>query len=239
MPGTGHIIQHMRTEPAKNKLLRRLPPDEWDNVRRYLELKDMPIRTGVYEPYTAIEHIYFPESGVLSLVAEVEDGKMIEVATVGNEGFVGVPVLHGATSIPGRAFSQISGQSLFMSALEFRSCLKELQQFNSLMNRYAEALFNQIAQSAACNRAHNIEKRCARWLLLSHDRMERQSFPLTQEFLGQMLGVARSAVNIAAGELQQAGLITYARGVITVEDRAGLEAASCICYKIISKAFED
>lgn len=220
-------------------MLRRLPPQEWEQLAPLLELEHMELRHPIYEPNNPIEYVFFPESGVLSLVAELEGGKMIEVATVGNEGFVGVPVIHGATSIPGRSFSQIAGDSLKLSASVFRKCLKELPQFDQLMNRYAETLINQIAQNAACNRGHNVYERCARWLLLTHDRMEKQQYYITQEFLGQMLGVRRSAVNLAAGALQEAGLISYNRGLVKIIDREALEKASCICYRIIQDAFED
>lgn len=222
----------------KNQLLKRLPAEELDEIAKLLSLKKFQIKDPVYEPGKPIEFVYFPQFGVESLVAYVHDDEVIEVATIGNEGFVGVPVMLGARSITGLCFCQIAGEALIMRAEDFKDCLSKFPRFQEIMNKYAETLFNQIAQNAACNRSHNLEERCARWLLFCHDRMDRKSFFLTQEFLGQMLGVRRPAVNVAASTLQKAGYISYVRGVISVTDREGLESASCVCYSIVQNSYK-
>lgn len=222
----------------QNHLLRRLPAEVLKEVVSHLVKLSFNLKQPIFENGKPLDFVYFPESGVESLVAFVEENEIIEVATVGKEGCVGVPVLFGATSMTGMCFCQIPGPVLRIPAVEFRRLMKTFPEFESIMNKYAESLFNQTAQNAACNRSHNVDSRCARWLLLCHDRMDRRNFPLTQEFLGQMLGVRRPAVNVAASTLQKAGLITYVRGIVTVTDRVGLEAASCGCYRAIADGFE-
>jgi CRP-like cAMP-binding protein len=172
------------------------------------------------------------------MVTVLDDGGPIELATVGNEGVVGVPVFLGASSTNARGFVQIPGEYQRLPARAFRQAIDNGGQLHGLVQRYSQALFTQIAQNVACNRAHPVEQRCARWLLQTADRVGKEEFPLTQEFLGQMLGVRRATVNAAARALHDAGLITYRRGLITILDRAGLEAASCECYAIVAREFE-
>jgi CRP-like cAMP-binding protein len=169
----------------------------------------------------------------------VPEGRAVEFATVGNEGFVGVAPLLGVESMPTRCLSQIPGAASRMEAGAFRAAQDANPAFRALLLRYTLALLNQIAQTAACNRAHPIEERCARWLLMTHDRVNGDKhFPLTQEFLAQMLGVRRASVSVAQAILHRAGLIRYTRGTISVLDRAGLEAASCPCYGVIRAEHE-
>lgn len=229
----------MKSKELKNRLLLRLPDDEWEKAEPHIELKPMKIRESLYEPNRPIEHVHFVNEGIGSLIALVENDVLVEVGTVGNEGFVGVPVMLGAEQIPGLSFCQIPGSRYLMSANEFRRFMQELPTFRSLMYRYAESLFNQIAQNTACNRTHTVEERCARWLLQTHDRMQEDTFPLTQEFLGQMLGARRPTVNLAAAALQRAGYISYARGLITVTNREGLEAGACVCYRIVQDSMKN
>jgi len=225
-------------QEVQNQLLRRLPPEEWELVAPHLEMQSLKIKDPIFERDRPLDFVYYPESGVESIVAYVDESEMIEVATVGKEGFVGVPIVFGAEFMVGLCFCQIPGPALRMPAVDFKRLMKSLPEFSKLMFSYTNSLFNQTAQNAACNRSHNIEERCARWLLLCHDRMDRRNFPLTQEFLGQMLGVRRPAVSVAASTLQKAGLISYVRGIVTVTDRDGLEAASCSCYRIVRASFE-
>src|SRR5689334_9896681 len=167
------------------------------------------------------------------MLAHMEEGKLIEVATVGNEGMIGLPLFLGADLTPGTSFSQIPGDALRMSAEHFRSAISKHGPLTKMLHRYTQALMVQISQGNACNRIHSIEERCARWLLLCHDRVGQDEFTLTQEFLSQMLGVRRASVNLVAATFHQAGLIDYTRGRIRILDRQGLESASCQCYGLI------
>lgn len=226
------------TRAGTNRVLDNLPRRIRRELDRKLEPIDLPFRQELFAPNEPITHVYFPLSGVVSLVSKMADGSIVEVATTGNEGMVGLPVYLGADRMPGSAFSQVPGHGLQLSSPEFRKAVRQSEAFAEMLNRYSQALFNQVAQSAACNRVHPADERTARWLLMTHDRVATDTFPLTQEFLAQMLGVRRAAVNVSAGSLQRAGLIQYSRGSITVLDRRGLEAASCECYKIIRDEYD-
>ena len=220
-----------------NRLLASLPAAERDQIAAVLEYSVLDLRRVVHEPETPLTHAWFPRSGVLSIVSEMEDGGIVELATVGREGLSGVPLALGADRMPQRTICQIAGDADRMTATDFKRLVGELPAFRALIFRYAVALLTQIAQGAACNRLHAVEARCAKWLLMTHDRVDGDMFTLTQEFLGQMLGVTRPSVSIAAGMLQKAGLIRYVRGDVTVVDRIGLEAASCECYGLVTREF--
>jgi CRP-like cAMP-binding protein len=172
------------------------------------------------------------------MVNEPSPGDVVEFATIGAEGFVGVPVFLGSDAMPSRALVQIPGNAFRASKPDFLAGIAADAEFRALLMRYTLALMTQIAQSTSCNRLHEVQERCARWLLQTHDRVHEDSFPLTQEFLAQMLGVHRPTVTVAAGMLQKAGLIDYSRGRITVRDRAGLEAAACPCYRFITQEYD-
>lgn len=204
-----------------------------------MEAVSLQYKQILYEPNQFIQHVYFPLNGVVSLLTIMADGEVAEVGTVGNEGMVGLPVFLGATTIPGMAMAQVPGDALRMSVDVFKDKVTPDSQLHNLLQRYTQALFNQIAQTAACNRLHSIEERLCRWLLMTQDRVESDQFPLTQEFLAQMLGVRRSSVSVVAATLQKAGLIQYSRGKMTILDRAGIEAVSCECYAIVKREFEN
>jgi CRP-like cAMP-binding protein len=221
-----------------NRILRALPQKEVKLLQPHLEAVDMTYRMDLGRPNSPIDHIYFVHYGVASLMSPLENGFPVEVATVGPEGMVGIAVLLGDDTVPYRAFIQVPGKGLKMSAGEFRRALKSCPALHRILLRYALALMNQMAQNAACNRAHPVDQRCARWLLMSQDRVMEPSFQLTQEFMAQMLGVRRPTVSIAAGMLAREGLISYIRGQITILDRKRLEAAACECYRIIRNEFE-
>lgn len=213
-----------------NLLLAALQPDDLARISGHLEPVKLRLREVLYEAGAEIEHIYFPTTGCVSMIHTTEGGA-VEVGTIGLEGMVGVPVLLRANSEPTRALVQVEGAAYRLSAAAFRSVVKESDRTERIFLRYALALFNQIAQSVACNRLHSLEERCARWLLITHDRVDGDEFKLTQEFLSYMLGVHRPAVTLAAGVLQASGFIHYSRGNITITDRRGLEGASCSCYQ--------
>lgn len=221
-----------------NRLLASLPPEEYKRLEPYLDLVDLRLKQELYQPNVPIEFIYFPLKGVYSLLSLSAKGELIEVATVGNEGIVGLPVFLGANQIPGLAMVQIPGSALRMQAADLQTQVTPGTVLYDVLHRYTQALFNLISQSALCNRAHSIEQRCCRWLLLTHDRVGGDEFPLTHEFLSQMLGVRRAGVSEVASRLQNAGLISYRYGKIAILDRGGLEATSCECYETIKAEFE-
>jgi CRP-like cAMP-binding protein len=182
---------------------------------------------------------YFPLSGVISLMTPLGDGSAIETATVGNEGMVGVHAFLGGGALGnGLAMAQIAGEALAIDVDTFRAEVEEDGKLASLMRAYTQALFAQISQAVACNSAHEIQQRAAKWLLETHDRVPDDTYVLTQEFLADMLGVTRPSVTVAARTLQEAGLIRYRRGQITVLDRNGLEEASCECYASVRREYD-
>jgi CRP-like cAMP-binding protein len=221
-----------------NLLLAALEADAYKPLSPHLEKVPLILRQKLYKPNQPIEHVYFPVNGIVSMLAQVENGTMVEVATIGNEGIVGLPLFLGAKATPGTSFSQVPGDALRMTAADFLRAIVEPGPFTALLHRYTQALMIQISQGTACNRIHSIEERCARWLLLTHDRVGTDNFMLTQEFLSQMLGVRRASVNPIAATFQKAGFIEYSRGNIRILNRKGLESASCICYKIIREEYD-
>lgn len=221
------------TPVLRNNILRLLPPTEVEAVLERTESVTVQSKEILYERDQPIPFIYFPEDCVISLVTELQDGSQVEAMTVGNDGFTGLPVLHGLSSSMLRGIGQISGGARRVAAKDFRELSSQYQALHRLLHRYSQLTFETVSQSAACNRLHVIEQRCARWLCMSHDRVGRDNFDLTQEFLAEMLGVRRPGVTVAMGVLAKSGLITHGRGNITVVDRPGLEKASCECYQTI------
>jgi CRP-like cAMP-binding protein len=188
------------------------------------------------EPFT---HAYFPQTAVISVICRMANGGATEVGTIGNEGMVDVAVFLGASPNVHETIAQIPGAALRVPAKLFSDGVDARPALRRLLNRYTLAYLAQVAQTAACNRLHHLEARCARWLLMTHDRVGRaERFALTQEYLGVMLGVRRAGVTVAAGALQDAGLIRYRRGGIRVLDREGLEAAACECYGVVHRQFD-
>jgi CRP-like cAMP-binding protein len=223
----------------QNRLLRALSPEVRQQLLPALELIVLSMRERLIEPHVPIPFVYFPLHGVVSLVSTLEDGTQVEVATIGNEGLIGLPLVLYANTVPFTAFVQVPGEALRIEAEVFgRLLLEETGVLSQLLYRYTQALFNQLAQHVVCNRLHRIAQRCARWLLLTHDRVGRDEFPLTHEFLALMLGVRRASVTEVAGRLQKAGLIRYRLGIIRVLDRAGLEATCCECYSVIKQEYD-
>jgi CRP-like cAMP-binding protein len=215
-----------------------LPRDVTDRLRPHVEPVDLALRQSLYRPNEPITQIYFPCTAVCSLVLTLDDDTMTEIATVGREGLVGLPAFLGADSIPGEAFCQVPGRALRLPADVLRQEASTPGPLHDLLQRYTQAHINQIAQSAACGRTHSIDKRCARWLLITHDQVGTDQFHLTQQFLAMMLGVRRAGVNAAASILQRSEYIRYGRGVIAVTDRPGLESASCACYRVVRDEFQ-
>ncbi len=225
-------------DAIRNKLLAALPKTEYQRLLPQLEPVSLSFKQLLYECNAPIDYVYFLNNCVVSLIRIMEDGGVVEVATIGNEGMAGLPVLLGANHSPNETFVQVPGDALRMKADVFRSEVAPGSPLHNLLLRYTQALMNMLAQSVACNRLHSIEERCCRWLLLTRDRVNSNEFPLTQEFLSQMLGVRRASVSEVAAVLQKAELIRYHRGKMMILNRKGLEAGSCECYQIIKKEFE-
>jgi CRP-like cAMP-binding protein len=196
-------------------LLDKLDRRDLEKISPDFEPVELPLRKVLQEPNSTIRFVYFVTKGVISMVGKPATGEVVEFATIGPEGMLGFPILLHATSMPSTAVVQVPGAALRMRVADFRRAIDRSQTFHSLLLRYTMALLNQIAQVTVCNRLHEVQERCARWLLQTHDRTEADTFPLTHEFLAQMLGVHRPTVSIAAGMLQKAGLIEYRRGVVT------------------------
>ena len=222
----------------ENRLIARLRGEEYDRVCGLLDEVTLQRRQILFDPDEPIRAIYFPRDCVVSLLAVMEDGTAAEVATIGNEGMTGIPVLLGADSMPVQAVCQIEGTALRMSSEVFREELANDGPLVSVLRLYTQALLNQMARSGACYRLHAIEERFARWLLMFHDLVRDDEFTITHESLADLLGVRRASVTVAAGLLQRQGVIQYRRGRITILDRDGLESAACDCYGIIRREYD-
>jgi CRP-like cAMP-binding protein len=227
---------HQDQERAEqNRLLKALPAETYERLRPHLEPVQLASRQILWDAGVPIRSVYFPRSCVMSLIVLLEGEPSVEAATVGREGLLGVPVALGAESTSALALAQVPGDAARLPASAFREAMARDGAFAGLVFRYAQALLEQTSQSVACNRRHTLDERCARWLLMTCDRVGADQFPLTQEFLAVMLGVRRAGVTVAAGMLQEAGLIRYSRGKITILDRVRLEEASCECYHVVKE----
>src|SRR3984893_6366544 len=225
-------------ESRNNFLLAALPEAEWQRWQHFLEKVEMPLGQVLYEAGATLTHVYFPTTSIVSLLYVMEDGTSAEIAVVGNEGLVGISLFMGGESTPSRAVVQSAGHGLRLKAQLMKEEFERAGPVLHLLLRYTQALITQMAQTAACNRHHTIDQQLCRWLLLSLDRLRISELAMTQELISNMLGVRREGVNEAANKLQQAGLISYARGRITVLDRAGLEQRTCECYAVVKKEYD-
>ncbi len=223
--------------PTKNRLLLALSAPEYERLIPYLEQVELSIGQVIYEASEPITHVYFPEKSIVSLVCNQLDGSTVEAGLVGSEGMVGLPVIWGGNTTITTAFVQVANGAFRMKAEQLQSEFLRGGELQSLLLRYTQALFTQVTQTVACNRLHTIEERLARWLLLVSERVQSEKFPLTQEFIAQMLGCRRSGVTVAAGALSHAGMISYKRGNINILNRQDLEATSCECYSIIKNEY--
>ena len=224
--------------PMRNRLLAALPPEELARMRPELELVRLDQRALLFEPEAPIRHVYFPETAVVSLISRLVDGGSVEVGTAGCEGMAGLSVFLAGETSSVQAIAQIPGVAARMETEAFARLARAPGALHALLLRYAQAFLTQVAQTAACNGAHLVEERCARWLLMTHDRVDGDEFPLTHEFLAFMLGVRRAGVTVAMNSLQDARLVSYTRGRVRVVDRGGLEGASCECYHVVRAHFE-
>jgi CRP-like cAMP-binding protein len=221
-----------------NWLLAQLGDFAYARVSAIAETVTLRFKDVVSEPNQIIEFAHFPQTGCLSVITVMEDGRQVEVGTVGRDGLTGISFVHDVDAEPTRCIAQIAGTAKRIGRAAFIAELRENPEFSDVVHRFAQVWTDQIGRSGTCNAVHSVEERCARWLLMTQDRLGSNMLPLTQEFLATMLGVRRPSVTLAAGSLQQAGLIHYARGRIRVVDRPGLEAASCECYRAIQASHD-
>ena len=222
-----------KSPSIQNQLLARLPEKEYQALQGHLKEVPLIFEEFLYRPRMLLSDVYFPNSGIVSLVAGVNERSTLEVGLIGNEGMVGLNVFMGVDSTLNHAVVQGAGSAMKMKATAFRKACSNGGGLPRILLRYTHSVFTQVSQSAVCNQRHSIDARLSRWLLMTRDRMGADGFPITQEFLSNMLGVRREGVNKAAGDLQKQGLISYRRGYLQILDRPGLEANSCGCYEII------
>lgn len=218
-----------------NKLLAALPKKDYEGLRRHFEEVPLVFADIIYRPHTEIKEVYFPTSGIVSLLAGINERSTLEVGFVGNEGMIGLGVFLGVSASANRAVVQGSGSALKIKVVPFRKECNKGGALAKLLQRYSHSVLTQVTQYAVCNQFHSVDARLARWLLMTNDRMGDDEFLLTHEFLSNMLGVRREGVSLAAGTLQKRNLISYKRGRLRVLDRGGLETTSCACYEIIKR----
>jgi CRP-like cAMP-binding protein len=215
-----------------------LPRPDRQRLLAIVEPVPLGFKQVLGEAGQALGHVYFPTTGVVSMLTMLPGDLGIEVATMGPEGVVGVHLAWGVRALPFRFVVQVAGSALRLDAGRFQAEAERSGSVRELVGRYTAALFVQVAQSVACNGLHRVRERCARWLLMTHDRVGTERFPLTQEFFAQMLGVRRASVVEAARQLRRAGLIHYHRGIITIRNRDRLEHACCPCYHLVKREYD-
>ena len=225
-------------EPRSNLLLAALPEAEWLRWQPLLEHVHMPLGQVLCEPRVTLTHVYFPTSSIVSLLYVMENGDSAEIAVVGCEGLVGVSLFMGGESTSSRAVVQSAGHGFRLKAQLMKDEFNRAGPVLHLLLRYTQALITQMTQTAACNRHHSLDQQLCRWLLLSLDRLRANELVMTQELIANMLGVRRESVTEAAFKLQQAGLISYARGHISVLDRSGIEKRTCECYAVVKSEYD-
>jgi CRP-like cAMP-binding protein len=222
----------------QNHLLAALPISVQERWLPQLEFVQMPLGGVMYEAGATLSHVYFPTSSIVSLLYVMEDGASAEIAVVGNEGIVGISLFMGGESTPSRAVVQSAGYGFRLKSAILKDEFNHAGPVLHLLLRYTQALITQMAQTAVCNRHHSLDQQLCRWLLLSLDRLAGDELLMTQELIANMLGVRREGVTEGAMKLQHAGLIRYARGRISVLDRAGIEKRTCECYAVVKKEYD-
>lgn len=225
-------------DPRQNGLLAALPPTEWQRWQPYLEPVMLKLGHAVYEPGDTMAHVYFPTTAIVSLLYVLDNGASAEIAVVGNEGVVGISLFMGGESTVSRAVVQSAGACFRLKAELLKSEFSRAGPVTHVLLRYTQALITQMAQTAVCNRHHTLDQQLCRWLLLSLDRLRDNDLVMTQQLIANMLGVRREGVTESARKLQNAGLIRYSRGHITVLDRAGLERSTCECYAVVKREYD-
>ncbi len=223
---------------SENRLLAALSAEEYQRLESHLQLVELRRAQILYQPQERIEYVYFLTQGVVSVIILLENGSMVESSLMGNEGMVGLAVAWGGKVANEQAITPVSGQAMRMKAEQLKTEFDRGGMLQSQLLHFTQAIFTYSSQSAACNRLHTLEERLARWLLTVQDRVSANKFQLTQEFLSHMLGVRRSGVTVAANTLQNAGMIAYRRGQITIINRENLEATTCECYRVVKDEYK-
>jgi CRP-like cAMP-binding protein len=226
------------TDPRGNRLLAKLEQADYDALMLTGTVVPMKFRRRVHNQDETVDAVYFPITCMVSLLVSTDGKPQMEMATVGKEGVIGACEVLQTQGAMGMHLIQIPGDALRINAAAFRQLLDNRPGLERVVHQHFYALMRQVLYGAACNRLHSMEERCARWLLMTHDRAGSDTFPLTQDFLSHMLGVRRATVNVATGMLKKAGFIRYVRGKITITDRQGLESAACDCYQSIVKVYD-
>jgi CRP-like cAMP-binding protein len=229
----------IRGQPVRNAILLALPSHACAALFSKMEFVLLPVRTVLNEADEAIKFAYFLNDGLASFLSIAPDGKSVEVGLCGREGFVGLPLTAGLSTSPTRVIIQVAGQGFRIGAKQLLAAMQDCPELARRLQRFVQEMALQSSQVAACNRLHEVDERLARWLLMSQDRLSGDLVPLTQEFLAHMLGTRRASVSVAAGILQKAGLITYKRGTVKIENRARLEEAACNCYDILVRQVQN
>jgi CRP-like cAMP-binding protein len=230
-------MNHEPAERVRNRLLSRLLPQDYERLLPHLKSVDFENGHLLYEAHANVDFVYFPFDCVLSAITILEDGTGIEVGTIGNEGAAGLTAFIGPSVSPTRVVVQVPGAGMRIAAPTIEQEAKNNRTLYDLLLRHHHAFLAQMTQSVACNGVHPLVKRCCRWLLMTHDRVGKDELPLTHEFLAFMLAVRRPGVTETLHTLQEQGLITNSRGTIQITNRAGLEAASCECYRVVQKEY--
>ncbi len=240
---SSHVVRagertNVEGKSVSNKVLLSTPDNEYRLMRPYLEYIDLPSHRSLHEPTQSIEFVYFLNRGMVSQVVVTKDGRTVEVGVVGNEGYVGAGLAVGLSRSSVREVVQIAGDGFQMRGNELGPILRSAPQLQMILGRHTGLQGMQVAQTAACNRLHDIQQRLSRWLLMTQDRVGSGALPITHDFIATMMGTDRSTVSVAASALQKKGIIEYVRGAVNITNRRELEKSACECYAVIQQ-FED
>jgi len=222
-------------KPVRNKILLSVPDTEYRLIRPHLKFLSLPHHLSLHEPHSTLKFVHFLNEGLISLVVELKEGKSVEAGLIGNEGAAGMPAVLGLSRSPLREIVQIAGSGFRVRVGTLKGILRSTPQLQVILSRFAVGLAMQVAQTAACNRLHNVEQRLARWLLIAHDRVDSGNIPITHDFLATMLGTDRPSVTLAAGILQRRQIIGYTRGAVRILNRNKLEQFACECHAIVQQ----
>lgn len=231
-------VTRNRNEGLRNHLLAALPESEFTRIKSGLEPVSLSLGAVIYESGDRLTHVYFPTTAIISLLYVMESGATAEIGIAGNNGLVGIALFMGGETTSNRAVVQSAGEAVRMKGDGVKAAFALGGVFQNVLLRYTQSLMTQISQTAVCNRLHSVEQQLCRWLLINHDQMQTDKLVMTHDLIANMLGVRREGVSIAAGHLQDLGLIKYVRGTITILDRAGLEATVCECYQVVVDEYD-
>ncbi len=231
-------VAEKKAQGLKNHLLAALPDDELGKISSDLEPVSLSLGKVLYESGDKLTHVYFPTTAIVSLLYVMKNGATAEIGIAGNNGLVGIALFMGGETTSSRAVVQSAGEAVRMSGGAVKKAFALGGVFQNILLRYTQSLMTQVSQTAVCNRLHSVEQQLCRWLLINHDQMQTDRLVMTHNLIANMLGVRREGVSLAAGHLQELGLIKYVRGTITILDRDGLEKAVCECYRVVVTEYD-